>query len=190
MFLVVFVLMAVQFQSVNTLRCMMEDKKKLFDQFTSRPCLFQIRFDEPFPDAKTLKDKHNCETENFALTSILGTPELSCFASVTLDYSLKTMQMQFNGVGLSAKLDPYDHMLALYPTEELVTQYKIRGDFDTNTVELTVRVQCRMGDDCALNALVALLPRILQPTQQLEIFENINQVLNQLDTSIPRLSVT
>lgn len=174
----ILILLAWYSQSMMGLKCMMKDKTPFSFNLMSTPCTFTLSFGDAFPDTVSLKKDHGCEQEEFSLPSILlAADQKSCFASVKIDYSAKTMEMQFNGVAMTANLDPYDDMLPKYPAEDFVAQFKMEGNFP-DQVQLTVRVQCKGDDDCATELLRQVLPHVFEPVKQMDTFSQLNSLLN------------
>lgn len=156
---------------------MTNEKHDLFTILDTNKCGFDLGFkDEMLTDAQ-IEGLTHCKSHE-ADTTLLVKLEGSCYGEVTIDYTNETRSFYFTHVpAAKALLDPYDDMFGFSQTAESLVQYKIDGNLEKNTFQMTARVQCRTADNCATEKIRSLLKNLTTPDARKTIFQDLKNFL-------------
>ena len=150
-------------------------------------CTFTQNIPDAIPTDQDFPTTHpTCAMKeaNSKLLSLASYNDGSCYAEATFDYKANTVVVRLTHVNnIWYTASPYDDMMGNNRKINSVIQYKINGNLEKSEVELSVRIQCKTADNCALTKLRALLPDLIKPEARLPVFQQVINLLNTPDAN-------
>jgi hypothetical protein len=150
-------------------------------------CEFNLDLGKSIPTNDELTSAiGKCTIDEADITVLTVTTAGSCYAEVSIDYNKKTMTIQLLRLfPIASFASPYDDMFGFFNGIKSVVQYKINGNLETDELQMTTRIQCTTGDNCALDKLRRLMSNLTISDARKNIFKELKNFLNPSASNPP-----
>jgi hypothetical protein len=153
----------------NSLECL-SGGNQAFDDY----CTFSLQFNESFPDDKTIIEKTNCKRN---IVNNYSKKRIFCFASISIYYDTRMAQISFQ-ISHESKIQPLsvcDKTLCVLG----VTQYKLKVEWQRNSMFMPVHIYCMNADNCAVKKLRNLFSDLISTTSIPSDTSSFAELLNE-----------